>query len=71
MFGDVSGGNDDCLLADHFLHLFHVGKGLMPEIGVVQLCVMAVLFQQSIVAAFLDDRPLLHDHDAVRGLDRG
>ena len=42
----------------------------MPEIGVVQLRIMAALGQQFVVRAFLDNPTMVYDDDPVSGLTR-
>jgi len=43
----------------------------VPEIGVVQLSVMAALGHQVVVRALFDDLAVIHDNDPVGVLDGG
>ena len=43
----------------------------MAEISVVERGVMSALTQQPLVTALFDDGTVVHDDDAVGGLDRG
>jgi hypothetical protein len=54
-----------------FPPLLHIRQTLIPEIGIVQLGIVAVLSQQPIVISLFDDGAFLHDDDPVRRLHSG
>jgi len=45
--------------------LLNVGERLVPEVGVIEVGVMAAVGEEFLVGAFFDDAAVIHDNDAV------
>src|SRR3989337_2048871 len=54
----------------HLPGFFDVRQALVAEVGIVQPGIIPAHFHQPGVAAFLDDPPVVDDHNPVRGFDR-
>lgn len=66
-----SGRQFSLIITDKFFCLIDISQTLMPEVSVVQRCVVSALCKQAIVISLLNNTSLFHYNDSVCRLHGG